>query len=464
MRGVVLDDRYRLDQVRSERPLQPRGRAVLWRGFDVGLERHVAVLVIHGLTKDRRRRITATATRASQVTDARFARILDVGEGGRAPDAIVWVATEWVDGPSLAATVRGGPLSPAAATEIARQCAEALQLAERAGLRHGRLHPEQVLLPMGGVPRITGLGLAAAVHGDEPTDDVVGLGALLFAALTGRWPLSGWTGLPVVDGRADRNTRPRMVRAGIPREVDDVAHAALTGRVSDLDGLLRLLRRLPAPAATATDPAGRDGPTAWSTWTWRLAPPLVILAIGVFGWVLGSALGRVPTSTREPRAALPAAHASAPGTGAARLVWSRPPSITSFDPQGDGQEDPDAVDLAVDRDPTTSWNTDSYKGDPHFGGLKSGVGLLLDLHRPTSVRIAELALTRAGADVEIRAGDDPPRQATDLPLVAERSAASVRTRLTFRATTARYWLVWFTALPRSGSGYSVGVAELALLG
>jgi hypothetical protein len=41
----------------------------------------------------------------------------------------------------------------------------------------------------------------------------------------------------------------------------------------------------------------------------------------------------------------------------------------------------------------------------------------------------------------------------------------VRTRLTLaHPVRARYWLVWFRALPPAGHGFQVGVAELALLG
>jgi putative peptidoglycan lipid II flippase len=146
-------------------------------------------------------------------------------------------------------------------------------------------------------------------------------------------------------------------------------------------------------------------------------------------------------------------------------VWHRPPTVTSFDPEGDQQENPDATSLAVDRDPTTAWTTDTYRNDPHLGGLKSGVGLLLDLGRPRQVQVADLVLSAAGADVEIRAGDQAPTQASDLPTVAQRSDARSSLRLTLsHPVTARYWLVWFTKLPPDAGGFRVGVAEVALLG
>src|SRR5207248_11262031 len=141
--------------------------------------------------------------------------------------------------------------------------------------------------------------------------------------------------------------------------------------------------------------------------------------------------------------------ASAPGTGVLTLVWSTPPQISSFDPEGDGEENPSAVGLAVDSDPSTSWTSVTYRGSSHLGGLKPGVGLLLDLRKPTTVRVAELALSAAGSTVELRAGDQAPHSETDLPVVASSVGAGSQVRWELpRPTTARYWLVWFTNLPK----------------
>jgi serine/threonine protein kinase len=465
--GLVIDDRYQLDQVRAEHQPQPSLRTVLWRATDRSLDRPVAIRLINGLGKRSHKALVDAAARASQVSDARFVRVLDIGtlELGHATTS--WLATEWVDAPTLSATVRGEPLAPEVATSVVRDCAEALAAAAESGCSHRRLHPDQILLPTAGVPRITGLETAAALHGpDGTTDDLRGLGGLLFAALTGRWPLPGWTGLPAVDNRVAAAARPRLVRAGIPRELDEITHAMLVGGYPDPRTCARALTALPSRRPGERPETNEQlGPGMLSRWAWRLVPPLVVLAIGIGGWAVGSDLGRVPTSAREPRAAQPATRASAPGIGAATLVWRHPPAATGFDPEGDGQENNDQALLAVDHDPTTSWMTDLYRNSSHLGGLKSGVGLLLDLGHKSSVSVVELALTEAGADLEVRAGNVVPSQAADLPLVASQKDAAIRTKLDVApAVKARYWLVWFTNLPKDGSGYRVGVAEVALLG
>jgi hypothetical protein len=464
--GLEIDGRYQLEQIRHDHH-EGRLHAVLWRAKDASLGRAVAILTVTGGDRRARKRLTDAATVAGRITDSRFVRVLDVGRTKTADGETVWVATEWVDAPSLAAVVRDEPLPPPLATEIIWQCADAVAALQRDGLGHGWLHPDQVLLPADALPRITGLQVGAELRGpDAAVDDVQALGALLFAALTGRWPLVGWSGLPLADPRAARAGRPRLVHAGIGRELDDVTCKALGGEYADARALARALAVLPRRSVDAPEPPPVDpGPTLWQRWSWRVIPPAIVLAIGVVGWAVGSELGRVPSTARQPHLRLPPATASAADNGRAELVWSTPPTVTSFDPEGDGTENDDTTGLAVDRDPTTFWSTSVYRDNPHFGGLKSGVGILVDLGRPRSVRLAELALTQNGAAVELRAGDQQPNQAADLPVVASTADGRSRTRFDIDpAVSARYWLIWFTSVPREDGGYGVGVAEVALLG
>ena len=461
---MLLDARYSLEHVRAERQVSDERSVALWRATDTALGRRVAVLLVTGRTKRSRREVADAATRASRLTDGRCVRVLDIGEADLGGEAVTWVVSEWVEAPSLTAVLRRSALRPPHAVELVRQCAEALALAARQNAHHGRLDPDEVLLPAGGLPRITGVETAAAIAGAPAYDDVRGLGALLFAALTGRWPLSGWSGLSAPDGGG--RTHVRALDSSLPREVDDVVARALAGGYPDLDAFVRALRRLPAQPLDAPEPPRRPGPSvAVRRWAWRVVPPMLVVVIATAGWAIGSDLGRVPQSAQTRHAALPAASPTASGAGAVSVVWSAPPKISSFDPEGDGQENEDAAGFAVDHDATTTWTSDSYKHNSHFGGLKSGVGLLLDLGRPTTVTRADIVLSAAGADMELRAGDSPPSQASDLPVVESAAPASAHQVWDIKpGVTARYWLIWFTNLPRAGNGYRIGVTDIALLG
>jgi serine/threonine protein kinase len=130
------------------------------------------------------------------------------------PDAdLPWMATAYVDGPSLTAVVdEQGPLPPDAVLALAAGLAEGLQAIHRAGLVHRDLKPSNVLLAADG-PRIIDFGVSWAHQDDRLTDaglvvgspgfispeqalnrevgpasDVFSLGAVLAYAASGQGP------------------------------------------------------------------------------------------------------------------------------------------------------------------------------------------------------------------------------------------------------------------------------------
>lgn len=465
--GTRLDERYRLDAVH-----RTVAGATLWRATDEILGRQVAVRVIDGRTRAQRSAIAAAAGQAGRVSDARWVRVLDVGSMPSGRRLAVWIVSEWVDAPSLADVVRQEPLRPPQATTVALSCAQAVAAAAAAGACHGGLHPDEVLLPADGEVRLTGLALGPVLNGvgsaAEPDgqppghDDVRGVGGLLFAALTGRWPLAGWDGL-AAPSRGD-GLHPKRLRGGVSRELDEITARALCGGYADAAGLARDLAMLPAAPLNPPPPDDDASDPRWRRVAWRVVPPLLVVGVGAGAWVAGRDLGQVPSPARSVAPSFPQPHQHGARAQGSQVVWSKPPIVTSFDPQGDGAEDPGGVGLAVDDDPSTQWTTDTYHGNPRFGGLKDGVGLLLDLGRPKTVAAARLLLSAPGASVQIRAGAQPPQQASDLPVVATRTDSPSAVTLTLhKPVRARYWLVWFTALPKVGSVYRLGVAEMALL-
>ncbi|HTR69931.1 MAG TPA: protein kinase family protein [Mycobacteriales bacterium] len=458
--GQQLDRRYRLDEAVqvSLDPTLPT--AELWRATDQVLDRIVAGWLIAGQTPDRRDAVTADAGRAGQVTDARWVRILDLGSEPTGSTVTLWVITEWVHGPTLADTVAHQPLPVPLAVRLVRSCAQAVAAAHRQGVTHGGLTPDDVLLPTpDGEPRLRGLGLAPLRSGPVH-DDVRGLGGLLFAAVTGRWPLEGWAGLPGAGKGTGVN--PRQLRRGVGRGLDAVTAGALTGEYPDVDALLRDLTELPVAAPRPAPVPRTDRPyPAWRRWLWRLVPPLVIIGIGCAGWQIGRDVGRIPT---PPQTAAPSIPHAISHSGGRHVVWRSPPRVRSFTAHEGAPTDPAALSLVVDGDPSTEWRTAPQRTATGFPGGGHGVGLLLRLRHPRPVRAAELLLSRPGSSLQIRAGSRRPQRASDLPIVAVRpgAAAAERIRLT-KPVTARYWLIWFTSLPKSGRHHRLGVAEIALL-
>jgi len=150
-----------------------------------------------------------------------------------------------------------------------------------------------------------------------------------------------------------------------------------------------------------------------------------------------------------------------PARPARQVAVLTPVSAHGFDPlgaPGDPFNENDAVaGYAIDQDPATSWQSQYYLGNPVFGGLKTGSGLILDMGRP--VRLSSVTVTFApvpGADVAIEVGNDNTLAASTLPaFTTVATAYGIGGRYTFRTAspaTGRYVLIWFTRLPPVGPG------------
>ena len=248
--GDVLADRYRLTDLLTE-----SGGGRFWRAFDSVLQRDVAVHII--ACDDERAPLLREAARTSAtVLDRRMLRVLDIDE---AADRC-FVVNEWGSGTSLDILLADGePLSPTVAAWVVAEVADSVALAHEAGVAHGRLVPENVLIDHDGAVRLIGFAVDAALHGlpsGRTSTDVVDLVGLLYAALTGRWAgvsRSKVTAAPLQHGHV---LRPRQVRAGIPRTLDALCDHVLN-RGGDVDVTAAMvsdtLRDFLGPSATAAE-------------------------------------------------------------------------------------------------------------------------------------------------------------------------------------------------------------------
>jgi putative peptide zinc metalloprotease protein len=146
-----------------------------------------------------------------------------------------------------------------------------------------------------------------------------------------------------------------------------------------------------------------------------------------------------------------------------RGVLLRPLSAHGFDPldtQGDPSDENDGLaGYVIDGDPATAWRSQYYLGNPVFGGLKTGSGLILDMGRRVRLRSVRVAFGNApgagsGADVVIELGDSDTLAASTVgTFTTVASAEDVGGTHTFRTSSSargRYVLIWFTQLPPVG--------------
>ncbi|MER7837218.1 protein kinase family protein [Streptomyces sp. NPDC096040] len=472
-----------------------------WRAVDEKLRRAVGV---HVLPADhaRTRAVLAAARSAALLGDPRFVQVLDAVE----ENDLVYVVHEWLpDATELTALLAAGPLEPHDAYQMVSQIASAMAAAHREGLAHLRLNPNAVLRTSTGQWRIRGLAVNAALRGissETPQRaDTEAIGALLYAALTQRWPYQsdayGLPGLPKDVGLI----APDQVRAGVHRGLSELTMRALVNdgatasrhesACTTPEELVKAIGEMPRirpPEPTFTAPPeyqrttyqqgtyGRPTPPGVTQPVQTPPPPLqsrtgkalkwgvsalLIAALGLGSWQLADALMNQGDKSGDTNNT----QTTDDGDKKESKTVSEPIAISGardFDPFGDGSEKPSDVGKVYDKSLSTYWQTDYYKGAT-FGNLKPGLGVILDLGKVQ--QIGKVTVTFVGdTSVELRAASSnagsEPTSFDAYTKVADGSGTSVTLKPN-ESLKSRYLLVWLTKLPLTDEGtYRGRVADI----
>jgi hypothetical protein len=159
---------------------------------------------------------------------------------------------EYVPGRNLAEIIKTGRLSPQAAARLIEQVAEGLEAVHSCGLVHRDIKPANIVMGEDHVPRLVDFGLAAhlgspalnSITGTPPymapeqargqgeridaRTDIYGLGAALYALLTGQPPHPGETvGASLDHARAGVVTPPRVLNRSVPHDLERIVMKAL---------------------------------------------------------------------------------------------------------------------------------------------------------------------------------------------------------------------------------------------
>ena len=136
--GDVLADRYRLVDLLTE-----SGGGRFWRAHDRVLAPPRRRARHRRGRRARRRRCSRPRAAPATVLDRRLLRVLDADR----PTGVCYVVNEWGPGDSLDILLaREGPLGPRRAAWLVSEVADAVAAAHEAGVAHGRLMPENVLI------------------------------------------------------------------------------------------------------------------------------------------------------------------------------------------------------------------------------------------------------------------------------------------------------------------------------
>jgi serine/threonine-protein kinase len=255
--------------------------------------------------------------------------------------------------------------------------------------------------------------------------DVYALGAVLYEALCGRAPFVADTDAATALARLHQKPmRPRQVRAGIPRSVEDVVLRALARDPDDRyataadfrAALLTACRgdiavpvpraddvvRPPLPIAGA-DNVGGAAPASFgrSERRWLVPAALILfigVALGISGWLWSrTETGRSIIGKVKERVGVETAVAPEPVTIT---------DVRAFDPFGDKAENDDRAALATDGDVATAWSTEGYRTRA-FGGLKPGVGLVVTVSSEGTLDELKVESANHGWAADVYVADTP---------------------------------------------------------
>ncbi|MEU5150573.1 protein kinase family protein [Streptomyces yangpuensis] len=485
-----------------------------WRAMDEKLRRAVGV---HLMPADhaRARSVLAAARSSALLGDPRFVQVLDAVE----ENDLVYVVHEWLpDATELTALLAAGPLEPHEAYQLVSQVSQAMAAAHREGLAHLRLTPSAILRTSTGQWRIRGLAVNAALRGitsETPQRaDTEAIGALLYAALTQRWPYEsdayGLAGLPKGVGLI----APDQVRAGVHRGLGELAMRALANdgatasrqepactTPEELSKAVAAMPRIrpPEPAFTAppeyqhtTYQQGSYGRTTpigvTAVQSLPVAPPppplqsrtgralkwgvaaLLIAALGLGSWQLADTL--LERGTQKGNSGT--SNNTKPGTTGddpKETGPGEPLKIQGVSVIG-GSVKPALAPKTIDGDHETAWITPEYYNYANFGRLEqenNGSGIIVDLGEVKDVSGLEVDMYVAGQTVEVLAAAPDATNPGTVGAFGQQITKLERTDKKLQTTLekpvrTRYVLIHVTELPASGGGYRGGINEIKVLG
>jgi len=314
--------------------------------------------------------------------------------------------------------------------------------------------------------------------------DVYALGVVLYEMLCGQVPFSGQTDVAVAVQHATATPRPpRQVRDDIPASLEAVVLRAMAklpderySSAAELHTALGAVDLRPDdPDLTIAGPVPGSGAAAAPSAAVPRAPdvavsepdtpvggvpslgraqhsrvlPAVVVAVAVAVLtltVVGILFARSDTGQRLLHQPSKAATTRA---GPVVVV-----STSAFDPPpGDGSEhDGDLVNL-TDGNPATTWSTEQY-GNAQFGGLKTGVGVILTLNGPHKLARLEAISSSQNwsAEVYVANGRSPgPPPAGWGGVVATKTNVAGDATFNLDGRTGSTVLLWITNLGDAGT-------------
>ncbi len=294
---------------------------VVYKARQISLNRPVALKMIRSAalaSEDELHRFQNEAEAVARLDHPHIVPVYEVGEH----DGQRYFSMKLVAGPSLHEALAPFGADQKAAARLLATVAEAVHHAHQRGILHRDLKPSNILLDDYGRPHVTDFGLAKRVEDDEvmtlsgavlgtpaymapeqargkrrlvtTLSDVYGLGAVLYALLTGAAPFGGETALDTLDRvRREPPVPPSRVNPKVPHDLQVVCLKCLekdpSRRYASAQALADDLGRYLAGEPILARPVG-----SWErTVMWARRRPAITALLGLVALVSALGLGGV---------------------------------------------------------------------------------------------------------------------------------------------------------------------------
>jgi WD40 repeat protein len=250
----TIAGRYQIKRV-----LGKGGFGLVYLAFDTQLERCVAIKTPHTRLVARPEEAQTYIKEARIVAGLDHPNIVPVYDANTSTDCPFFVVSKYIEGSTLAQSLRQRRFSFDEAAQLVAKVADALHHAHTRGLVHRDVKPSNILLDKSGRPFVVDFGLAMREqefgkvpcyagtpaymspeqargegHRVDGRSDLFSLGLVLYELLSGRYPFPRESMSDLIWDIINVDVRPlRQIDDGIPRELERICLTALSKRPSE---------------------------------------------------------------------------------------------------------------------------------------------------------------------------------------------------------------------------------------